>query len=302
MSARMSACCGVADLLGGDVVGRAEHLPLVGQPAFYHPLALDLRQAEVEHLDDRLAPRAGEQQVGRLDVAVDHPVFVRVLEAQGRLVDVLAGVGNRQRPLRLDDPGQVEAVDILHGQDQALAEAEARVGGDNVRMSQPGRIPHLADEAVEDTPSLQQVAADDLEDLQPPHERVLGEVDHTHAPLPQLAEDLVVRVVGQPRGQVAWRSWHRPARYRPQHREAVERCRRLRRCRTVLHRLGAVGGQRSDPTPAIRTVPEVLLNRRGCRAVELAQGKCLQDGARRMRSEMSIHGNRSSTSIRGGLR
>ena len=44
-------------------------------------------------------------------------------------------------------------------------------------------------------------AADDLEHLQPAHQRVLGEVDDAHAAAAQLAEDLVVGVVGQGRRQ-----------------------------------------------------------------------------------------------------
>ena len=50
---------GVADLLGGDVVGRAQHLALAGQAAVGLALAGHLGQPEVEHLDDRLASPRG---------------------------------------------------------------------------------------------------------------------------------------------------------------------------------------------------------------------------------------------------
>ena len=56
-------------------------------------LAGRLGEAEVEDLDRRLVPLAGEHQVGRLDVAVDQPLLVGVLEPEGRLVDEVAGVG-----------------------------------------------------------------------------------------------------------------------------------------------------------------------------------------------------------------
>ena len=59
----------------------------------------------------------------------------------------------------------------------------------------------LAEEPVAHAGPLDQVAADDLEHLQSAHELVLGQVDHTHAAAPQLADDLVIRVVGQPRRQ-----------------------------------------------------------------------------------------------------
>ena len=42
-------------------------------------------------------PLAGQHQVARLDIAVDHAVFVRVLKPQGRLVHVVAGVHHGQR-------------------------------------------------------------------------------------------------------------------------------------------------------------------------------------------------------------
>ena len=64
-------------------------------------------------------------------------------------------------------------------------------------MLQLGGRLDLAEEAVEHSGPLDQVAADDLEHLQPPHELVAGEVDHTHPAAPQLADDLVVGVVDQ---------------------------------------------------------------------------------------------------------
>jgi hypothetical protein len=45
---------GVADLLGGNVIGRAQHLALTGQVAVGLTLACDLGQAEIEHLHDGL--------------------------------------------------------------------------------------------------------------------------------------------------------------------------------------------------------------------------------------------------------
>ena len=43
-------------------------------------------------LTDRLVPLAGEHQVARLDVAVDQPFLMGVLEPERRLVDEVAGV------------------------------------------------------------------------------------------------------------------------------------------------------------------------------------------------------------------
>ena len=68
-------------------------------------------------------------------------------------------------------------------------------------MLQLGGRLDLAEEPVAHAGPLDQVPADDLEHLQTPHELVPGEVDHPHAAAPQLADDLVVGMVGQPRGQ-----------------------------------------------------------------------------------------------------
>ncbi len=108
-----------------------------------------------------------------------------------------------QRPLGLDHLGQVEALDVLHGQDQALAEPAGGIGGDDVGMVQPGRMADLGEEAVHHAGAVDEVAADDLEDFVPCHEAVAGEVDDAHAALAELAEDFVVGVVDQPLGQRA---------------------------------------------------------------------------------------------------
>ena len=70
-------------LLGRHVLGRAEDG--AGAPARVGlRLAVGLREAEIEHLH---AERVGEEQVRRLDVAVDEVRPVRDLERGERLVD-----------------------------------------------------------------------------------------------------------------------------------------------------------------------------------------------------------------------
>ena len=130
-------------------------------------------------------------------------------------------------PLALTISRQVEPLDVFHGQDEALAEPEGRIGGDDVGVVQLGGRADLAEEPVEDAGAADQVAADDLEHLLAPHERVLGQVDDAHAAAAQLAEDLVVRVVGQSRRQGA-RPGAAPAGRR---RRPASTCRRARRRR-----------------------------------------------------------------------
>src|SRR5262249_37496803 len=66
-------------------------------------------QAEIADLD---LPLAREHQVARLDVAVDQPLLVRVLQAEGRLGADGARRLHRQRPLA---PGVAPDADRLAG-------------------------------------------------------------------------------------------------------------------------------------------------------------------------------------------
>ena len=91
---------------------------------------------------------------------MDHPLVVGVLQPQRRLVDEVAGVAHRHRPPGLDHPGQVEALDVLHGEDEALAAAEGGVGGHDVGVLKPGDGADLAQEAVEHAGPFDDVAAD----------------------------------------------------------------------------------------------------------------------------------------------
>ena len=77
---RRADIIGSADLLGGDVVHRADDPP---EPRL---LLLDLRarQADVEHLDPALGQH---QDVAWFDIAVNQPVLVGVGQAPGSLGD-----------------------------------------------------------------------------------------------------------------------------------------------------------------------------------------------------------------------
>ncbi|MGD0044612.1 MAG: hypothetical protein ABSE84_30110 [Isosphaeraceae bacterium] len=151
---------------------------------------------------------ASQHQVARFDVAVDHAVLVGVLEAERCLIHEIAGVSHRERAALLDELGQVVAIDVLHREDDALADPRRRVGGADVGVMELRRGADLAEEPLDHSLAVQKVRADDLEDLLPAHHPVLGQVDDAHAATSQLAEHLVVRVLGQARGQRAGR-WRR---------------------------------------------------------------------------------------------
>ena len=70
-------------------------------------------------------------------------------------------------------------------------------------MVEPGRITDLGEEPVHDPSPVHEMATDDLEHLHPSHELVSGHVNHAHAAAPQLAENLIIRVVGERRRHCA---------------------------------------------------------------------------------------------------
>ena len=97
-------------------------------------------QAHVEDLDHVAAVYCpllvrGDQQVGRLDVPVNHRPVVGVLEAEGGLPDVGAGHGDRQRAAVLDQLGQVHPCDVLHRQEVPVADLVGVEHTDDVRVT-----------------------------------------------------------------------------------------------------------------------------------------------------------------------
>ena len=139
---------GVACLLGRHVIDAAEHHVSLGVPA-----AANAGQAEIEDLDLVLGR---QQQVRRLHVAMHQAVLVRVLQAAGRLAEVLAGLGDRQRTVVEDVLLEVLAGHKLHDQvaehfligvgHRHLAGVERE---HDVRVAEHGRGLHLAVEALE---------------------------------------------------------------------------------------------------------------------------------------------------------
>ncbi len=272
---------GVADLLGGDVIGSAEHLAFAGQAGIDLAFARDLGEAEIEHLDDRLFSLASQDQVGRLDVAVNHPALMRMLKPQRRLIDEIAGIRHRQRTARFHQLREVFPLDILHRQDDALAEPRGRVSGDDVLVLQlRGRL-DLAEEAVEHAGAIDKVTADHLEYFHPLQQQVLGQVNHSHAASPQLADDLEIGVVGQPRRQRIGR-WRGADGHL-----AGDRARSVRIAEPSQE---AVARHPGDPSLAFRADFQVLDHRFGRAVVQLPEPEIAQRLIGWMEGSSGAHG------------
>src|SRR5690348_6273689 len=84
----------VRGLLRRDVLRRAHEGVSLRQTAARLPLALHPRQPKVKYLD--LAARV-DHEVLRLDVAMDHALLERMLQAQRRLTNEVTGIRHRQR-------------------------------------------------------------------------------------------------------------------------------------------------------------------------------------------------------------
>src|SRR4029453_17071105 len=88
----------------------------------------------------------GEQDVARLDVAVDQAAGVGGVEGPGPLVEDREGSAGVQGALGLKDPAQVGGMDVAHGEIQPASVLAGAVDGDDVGVVDGGGDPHLAEE------------------------------------------------------------------------------------------------------------------------------------------------------------
>ncbi len=80
-----------------------------------------------------------------------------------------------------------------------------RVADPLVGVVQFGRSANFGAKAVPHPAPVHEMAADDLENLRPPHELVRGQVHHSHPAASELAENLIVGALSQSRRQRAGR-------------------------------------------------------------------------------------------------
>ena len=113
-SARASTAS-VLGLLRCQVIGRAHDHPRFGNATFTAGYPIQAGQSHVEDLD--YVPPLGQEQVGRLNVAVYQPVLVGVLQAVRSLYDVRTRPRDGQRPVALDESIEVGALNKLHCQE-----------------------------------------------------------------------------------------------------------------------------------------------------------------------------------------
>jgi hypothetical protein len=177
------------DLLGSHVVRRPQQLSLHRQVRGVEP-----GDAEVGDLDLVVG---GDQDVRRLDVAMDHAPRVGVVEGLGDLRHQIADESRREGLGALQQLLEVGPLDVLHGDeaDAVGAFVDHVVDGDDVRVREDAGALRFAHEAAAKLRQLvvlgREAGAKGLQRHQAADQRIARQVDDAHGPLADLLEDLV---------------------------------------------------------------------------------------------------------------
>ena len=152
-----------------------------------------LGDAEVEDLHLQRAVRLRYQlNVLRLEIAVDNPLRVDGAEGPAHLV------GNERHLRRVhrapsDELAERLALEELHDEVGLAAGRLAEVQDlDDVLVRDHVDGARLVEEAGDDVGIGRQDGVEQLDGDPAPHDRVLGQADHPHRPLPELLDDPVV--------------------------------------------------------------------------------------------------------------
>ncbi len=184
------------DLLRGDVVRGAEQLPGRGDRSRHRSGAAD---PEIGQEDALAVIRAFDQDVRRLDVAVDDPARVRGIECPRDG----GGDGGRAReaqgPLLVDQPVQVRAANQAHRDVEAARSLAGAVDRDHALVLELGREARLALEALAKRAVGGQIRREDLEGPLVVERQVERAVDGPH---PSGAEDALDPKPGEQRAGV----------------------------------------------------------------------------------------------------
>jgi hypothetical protein len=159
---------------------------------------VELGDSQVEDLDQPgrrargLEPGGvGQHQVGRLDVAVDQPLLVDVLQAQRGLAHPVADAGHGRRRVAIEDALQGGPGHVLHHQEVRAAGVVGVVDADEVGVGHAGGGLGFAAEAGDGFGVHQPVLADHLDGDHAPLGEVTRLVDDPHPAAAQLLQDLV---------------------------------------------------------------------------------------------------------------
>ena len=147
-----------------------------------------LRQSEVEHLG---MPALGDQDVRRLDVAVDDPLCVRRIQRVGDLDSQVQHLLHRHRCAR-DQVFERGSVQVFHDDERTTLGFIDLVNRADVGMVQRRGGKRLAPEPLQRRSVLRQIVGQELQGHMPRQLLVFGVIDHTHAAAAQLGDNSIV--------------------------------------------------------------------------------------------------------------
>ena len=148
----------------------------------------DARDPEVHDFDGAIG---GDHDVSRLDIAMNHPAAVSVIECAASLDEVAELLRQGQRQTRRDHLFEAFPLQVLHGDKRRAVRFGEFVDGDDIGMLQQSRGLGLAMEALEQIGVIGNARGDGLDGDGPPNERVTGLEDDTHGSPAEFADDLV---------------------------------------------------------------------------------------------------------------
>ena len=174
---RPSVHCVAADPLRREVGPRPNHARL-GQPLGRLQV---LRDPEVDQVDALLQAVAADQGIARLDVPMHESVLVRRVERSSELGDDVDGAVGVQSALGAQEPPEVRALDVAHGDVEQAIDLARVVDRDDARMLGRRRQSRLTQEARTEPSVVAYIAGEQLERDVALKPEVLCPVHHSHA-------------------------------------------------------------------------------------------------------------------------
>ena len=146
-------------------------------------------QAEIENLGQ---PAAGDEHIGRLDVAMNDAFGVGYIESVRNLNAEIEDALERQR-LAMDVVAQRFAVDELHGDERLVILFADVVNGADAGVIESGTGVRFAAKALQRLGILQHVLGKEFQRDGALEPGVHGLVDHTHAAGAEFFQNAIVR-------------------------------------------------------------------------------------------------------------
>ena len=172
-------------LFRGHVAGRTDRLSRPGQ------LVVALDPPDQPEIGDPGVALFVDQDVPRLEVAVEHALFVRVLDRPGRLAEELGGFPGIQRPVRDPLPERGSTDEVEREVVASLKRADL-VHGDDRGVPQTSRRPRLDQESLDLFLGCEPPGEDHLHRDDAIQRELTRPVDHSHRAAPDLLLQLVV--------------------------------------------------------------------------------------------------------------